>query len=398
MSNRRPTLLVLAASIYQLDAIRTARRLGYRVVTVDNIPSNPGHALADRSYHVDTTDFEGVLAVAKSEQVSGVLAACTDVAVPTAAYVAESLGLPGQPLRSAQVLTSKVEFRRFLASNGFPTPQAHPVTLGSGIPDGLFTSRAWLLKPDRSSGSKGVFIVNSEQVFQTRLPETIAFSPNRAGVLEEFIVGHQGTCEGVLRDGDIAVSFVLDRQTAPPPYATTVGHRLPSVLSERDCGRLLELITRVFHKLNIREAVFDCDFVAAAGEVFLLEISPRVGGNSITKVLRQAAGFDLMEFAIRQACGEKPQPPVSLRVKPTAVVLLGVWNPGRLQYSPSGVDALRREAWVESLTMDLPFGSPVRPFINGRHRVGEAIIFGDDRTDLENKAAAVSERLALTAI
>jgi hypothetical protein len=35
------TLLVLAASMYQIPAIETAKRLGYRVITTDNVPDNP---------------------------------------------------------------------------------------------------------------------------------------------------------------------------------------------------------------------------------------------------------------------------------------------------------------------------------------------------------------------
>ena len=84
----RPALLVLAASTYQLRTIRTAKRLGYRVVTTDNVPTNPGHALADQAYSTDTTDLEGVLAIARRERLDGVIAPCTDVAVPTAAVFA----------------------------------------------------------------------------------------------------------------------------------------------------------------------------------------------------------------------------------------------------------------------------------------------------------------------
>ena len=50
------TILVLAASRYQLPTITSAKRLGYRVITTDNLPENPGHALADVNYLVDTLD------------------------------------------------------------------------------------------------------------------------------------------------------------------------------------------------------------------------------------------------------------------------------------------------------------------------------------------------------
>src|SRR3954464_13348905 len=105
------TLLVLAAAQYQMDAIRTAKRLGYRVVTTDNIPGNPGHALADEAYGIDTTDLDAVLEIARAEKIDGVVAPCTDVAVVTAAHLADELDLPGVPVAAARIVTDKLAFR-----------------------------------------------------------------------------------------------------------------------------------------------------------------------------------------------------------------------------------------------------------------------------------------------
>lgn len=397
MSNLASTLLVLAASTNQLEAIRTAKRLGYRVITLDNVPSNPGHALADRSHDVDTTDLEGVLQVAQNERISGILAACTDVAVPTVAYVAEKLGLPGFPLASARILTSKIQFRRLLAEHHLPHPRALPVSQDSELADDWFSIRPWILKPDRSSGCKGTFIVSSKAEFRARLPETLAFSANHAAVLEEFLVGRQGTFEGVLRDGRVTLSFLLDRQTAPPPYATTMGHLFPSRLPLPAQEKLIQLVESVFHRLNIRHTVFDCDFVATADEVYLLEMSPRAGGNSISGLLRRATGIDLMEYAVRWACGNIPDVPKATRLRAAAVLLLGVEEFGKLQYDHAQMLALRGENWVDSLTLDLPLGAAVRPYINSRNLVGEAFLFGTSREDLDAKVVQFRGRLDLRA-
>src|SRR5262249_17684232 len=96
-SSRDRTLLVLAASLYQIPVTERAKARGSRVITTDNVPSNPGHRLADRAYSVDTTDQAGVLEIARRENVAGIIAACTDVAVPTAAFVAARLGLRAPP-------------------------------------------------------------------------------------------------------------------------------------------------------------------------------------------------------------------------------------------------------------------------------------------------------------
>src|SRR5213078_2129415 len=117
------TLLVLAASTYQLDAIRKAKELGIRVITTDNVPSNPGHRLADRCYSIDTTDRAGVLDLARRERINGVIAPATDVALETAAYVAAALALPGPSVESAAILVSKWQFRQFLKREGLPCPR-----------------------------------------------------------------------------------------------------------------------------------------------------------------------------------------------------------------------------------------------------------------------------------
>src|SRR4051794_19514480 len=118
------TLLVLGASVHQLDVITRARARHLRVAVADNVPENPGHGLADVSYLVDTTDVDAIDAVARAEHVDGVIAACTDVAVPTAAAVSARLGLPGVDPAAAALVTSKLAFRAWQHEQGLPAPVA----------------------------------------------------------------------------------------------------------------------------------------------------------------------------------------------------------------------------------------------------------------------------------
>lgn len=391
------TLLVLGASIYQVPAIETARELGCRVVVTDNVPGNPGHALADRSHHVDTTDRDGVLEIARRERIDGVIAPCTDVAVPTAAWVAYQMDLPGVLPGTAEVLCDKVLFRDFARLHGIAAPQWH-VFDARGVRDGdVFDGHWCVMKPDRSSGSKGVFIVRSREEFEQNLPQTLSFARNGRGVLERFIDGPQGTCEGIIAGGRVAAAWLLDRATAPAPWTATWGQSAPSRLDAKARAELLEMISRICSLLRIVDAVFDCDFVAGAEGVRVLELTPRPGGNSIAALLKQAAGFDIMRYAIRQALGESPSVPAEGPMRPAAVVLLGTDRGGRLGYDIAEVEALRREPWVSSLRLDLPPGAQVAPFMHGRNRVGEAIVLADDRDRLDARVAELRRRLAVRA-
>ncbi|NJP08458.1 MAG: ATP-grasp domain-containing protein [Leptolyngbyaceae cyanobacterium RU_5_1] len=393
----KKTLLVLAASIYQIPTIATAKRLEYRVITTDDVPSNPGHALSDQSYGVSTIDQQAVLEIARQENIDGIIAPCTDVAVPTSAYVAEQLGLQGVPLECANTVFDKIAFREFLNRHAFPAPKSYPITLNYQPNADLFR-HSWIMKPDRSSGSKGIFIVRSLSDFYQYLPETLRFSPTARGILEEFIDGFQGTCEGIVNQGELALTFILDRRTVNPPHVATCGHHLPSALPPQLQEKLLVILKKIWHLLGVTDGLFDCDFVATENEIYILEISPRLGGNSIATLLKKATGFNIVEYSVKQACGEVTHLPTTVNIRPTSVVLLGVEKEGRLSYNQTELEALRQEVWVDSLSIDFAWGELVYPFIHGRNRVGEALIFGNNRNDLDNKVRELKQRLQLEGI
>jgi len=391
------TLLVLGASIYQMAAIRRARALGYRVLSVDNVPDNPGHACATQSFCVDIVDCDAVLQIARSERIDGIVAPCTDVGVPTVSFVAEALGLPAPPALASEIVVHKSSFRRFQREQGEPCPDFFVGDERLEISGSSFAEGPWVLKPDASSGSKGVFIVRSPQELSARLPQALEFSRGGRVVAERFIAGHQGTCEGVLKHGRIATAWLLDRQTAAPPYVATQGHYLPTLLAPAAQAAVRERVETLWAKLGVREGLFDCDFVVGHDAIHVLELSPRLGGNSIARLLQFAAGFDAIEYVIRFACGENPPAPEQHAVPACAIVLLGASRRGRLRYDADEVQRLREEPWVVQLEIDLPAGAPVQPFINGRHRAGEALIVAGGRGQLEHRVGELKARLALDA-
>jgi biotin carboxylase len=396
MSN---TVLVLGASAYQVPVIETARRLGYRVITTDNVPTNPGHSLSDESFDLDTTDLDAMLSLAKGQDIAGIIAPATDVAVVTASYVAQHLRLPGVPLKAASILSQKNQFREFLRVSDFPSPQAFLIA-NDEPPQGdlLQGGKKWLIKPNRSSGSKGVFIIQTVDEFQLYVRESRAFSVDRTAVLDEFVEGTQHTCEGILHEGRIALTLMTDRDTTPPPHTATTGHRVPSRLSKKMQAKAATMIEETFCRLAVTNGPFDCDFVAEGDRIFLIEIAPRLGGNSLSRLYHAALDYDLVAYAVRQACGDPAPIPERCEPKPMAVAILGVDRSGCLSWNESEASALRQEIWVNSLILDLPQGAPVEPFINGRRRVGEALITGTNRNQVDEQLTEFKRRLALTAV
>jgi hypothetical protein len=132
--------------------------------------------------------------------------------------------------------------------------------------------------------------------------------------------------------------------------------------------------------------------------IYILELTPRIGGNSLTKLLKNSVDFDIIEYSLKYVCGEEINLKFKGQIKPVAVVLFGVLNEGKLNFKVKELNLLKKEDWVVNLSMDYPVGSNIKPFINGRNRIGEAVIFGGSREDLDFKVGKLADRLRIEAI
>lgn len=126
MGNKRPfagrRILVLGAGPFQIPVIEQAIELGCQVITADYLPRNPGHRLAAESWNVSTVDKESMLEMARQAHIDGVLTYGSDVSTPTVAFVADALGLPGNPPRTAALLQRKDLIRDLQRTLGLPHP------------------------------------------------------------------------------------------------------------------------------------------------------------------------------------------------------------------------------------------------------------------------------------
>ena len=181
-------ILLLGGSAQQVIAIKTAQRLGYYTVLCDFLTDNPGQYEADVFYLVSTTDKDAVLEVAQKEKIDGVLAYASDPAAPTAAYIAEKLGLPGNPYQSVEILCNKDRFRIFLLENGFSAPKAHGyASAEDALKDKASYEYPIIIKPVDSSGSKGATVLHSEEGLTKALEFAFSFSRCHRIIVEHYI-------------------------------------------------------------------------------------------------------------------------------------------------------------------------------------------------------------------
>lgn len=301
-------ILLLGGSAQQIIAIKTAQKHGYYTVLCDFLPDNPGQYEADKFYLVSTTDKEAVLKVAMDEAVDGVLAYASDPAAPTAAYVAEKMGLPTNPYQAVETLCNKDRFREFLRTNGFNSPVAKGY--GDKNVDTSIFSLPVIVKPVDSSGSKGATVLRDWSGLNEALDFAFSFSRSHRVIVEEFIEKkHEYLIGGdiFVNDGKVVLWGLLNchRDEAVNPLVP-VGKSYPLLLDKGDEDSVHMTLQSMVDKLGLKFGSVNVELVVDKNNrVWPIDVGPRAGGNMIPDLLGMIFGVDVVEMAVLAAMGEQ---------------------------------------------------------------------------------------------
>lgn len=306
-------VLLLGGSHFQVPSVKTAKKLGYYTITCDYAPNNPGHKFADEYHNVSTTDKEAVLALAKQLKIDGIVCYASDPAAPTAAYVAEQLGLPTSPYKSVEILANKDKFRQFLTENGFLVPKAKGYAYAEKETclreaESLFRFPV-MVKPVDSSGSKGVKCIRDISDLSKAIDDAMNYSRIKRFILEEYVekFGYQIAGDGFSVDGKLVFRCFANEHfdaSGINPYVP-VGESWPYNMPNAVHEKLHNEIQRAISLLGMKTQAYNFDArIDADQNVYLMEIGPRNGGNLIAQVTQYATGVDMVEYTIKAALGE----------------------------------------------------------------------------------------------
>lgn len=302
-------ILFLGGAYAQIPIIKEARRRGMYIITCDYMPDNPGHVLADEYHNISTTDFVAVLNLARKIFPDFIVAYASDPAAPTAAFVSEKLGLPGNTYQSVRTLGEKDVFREFLSRNGFNTPKSISISLDDNVFDKVDSLEfPVMVKPTDSSGSKGITKLESIKNIQIAIEYALSFSRNKRIIIEEYLEcnGAQLHGDGFIIDGDLFFSFLgdhhFDSEVNPfVPVSTTWPSQRNIVTIQTIEEEVKKIITLSGYKngpVNIEAKVSN------SGDIYIMEIGPRSGGNFVPQIINYATEFDMVSASLDILSGE----------------------------------------------------------------------------------------------
>lgn len=383
-------LMLLGGLRYLLPVIKAAHEQGYYVITADYLPDNIAHKYSDEYCNVSIIDKEAVLKEAQRLQIDGIMSFACDPGVVAASYVQNRMGLPSfGPFESVEILQNKDKFRAFLQKHGFNVPQAK----GFDSVEAAMSESYWypwpvIVKPTDAAGSKGVTRVNRVDDLRPALEYAMKHSLSGHIIVEEFIEkeGCSSDTDSMSIDGKLVFrSFCAQRfdVNATNPY-TPAAYSWPSTFTKEQEDYLTSEIQRLITLLGLKTVVYNIETrIGTNGKPYIMELTPRGGGNRLCEMLRYATGVDMITAITRAIVGD----PIikTIEQKPYnghwAEIILHADKAGKFECLEINKDftaeIIEEDLWVK-------VGDKVDSFEGANNAIGTLVLKFQTEEELEN--------------
>ena len=398
---KQKRLMLLGGLRYLLPVIEEAHKLGAYVITADYLPDNIAHKYSNEYCNVSIIDKDAVLAKAKELEIDGILSHAVDPGVVSAAYVAEQMGLPFQTsFKAACILQDKSLFRQFLMENGFNCPHAKGYTKAEdAMKDVDYFNWPVIVKPVDSAGSKGVTKVTDPKDLVSAIEFALSCSISKNFIVEDFldIVGYQSSADIFTVDGKLvypAYSDQLFDKDAANPYTPAI-EIWPASMPQHYQDDLTEQLQRLFTLLGVKTGIYNVESrVCSNGKAYIMEVSPRGGGNRIAELQDMATGQSLIRAEICKA--------LSLPLEDIIVPEYdGVWCNYIIHSSVEGtlesidINPNFEHKYIQDKGFIVEKGDHIVPFTGANTSLGTLFLRAETREELDRELANINNNVRI---
>lgn len=363
------------------------RSRGYYIVLVDYLDNPPALSYADEHVQASTLDQDAVLKIAEERDASIVISTCIDQANSVCCYVAEKLNLPHPySYETSLNVTDKGLMKAIMLENGIPT-SSYIVVESSDVVDWSKVSFPAVVKPVDCNSSKGVRKVNSIDEAKSRIDEAIELSRTRKAIIEGFNQGEEIQVDCVSTQEGVKV--VLTRQknkiscSGNEMVLQSRGSIIPAPLNEPLKIQAQKIAENIASSFGLVNTPFFYQAIVTTEGIKVLEFAPRIGGGLSYYVIKELAGFDVVEAAIDSFIGK----PIEFTGKPLTMCYstnLLYMQPGEFDHI-EGLRELKEEGHVYEVFTMKNKGTVVDSDMRSSNRVGAFILQANTMKELKDK-------------
>ncbi|WP_337024729.1 MULTISPECIES: ATP-grasp domain-containing protein [unclassified Pantoea] len=357
----------------RFEALSAAKRLGLSVVLIGrSIPEMAKPHLLEW-HECDTSDYEVGLEVARNVasryNVIGAFS-WTDLELGFIARVNQALELPGLTPESVRTIRSKFLTRQAVSSIEGVSPRFHKIS----TLDELHTAMDKLgypavVKPTGGNGSKGIFILKSEQDLALAISNLHSLVSagndpifNKHGdefIVEEYIQGQEVSVEVLVHRGIVDIIGITDKSTTSPfPFESQ--HVFPSAASDQAKLDVQRKIVAIIQATGCDNCTLHIEGKIENNKFTLIEINGRPGGGYITThLVPRSTGVDHVANIIKVATGGVPDLKSQRDMSYAGIRYIFAEKEGRFLGLSGYDEAILDTGGLDNVMTEIPLGSSI---------------------------------------
>lgn len=256
----------------------------------------------DYFHKVNIFSIEEIVEICKAENINGVIPT-TELTILPAAQISERLGLLGNEISVAKDITNKYITREKVKSVlGLHQPKYMLYTNGTYPTVSEFPV---IVKPIAAGGKRGITVAYCQDEVEKAIVKALPYSKVEGVLIEEFLVGgSEYSVETLSYKSKHYVTQITEKDTSGPPHCNELGHHQPANLSNDLKQKVKVVISDMLDAVGITNGPSHTEIKIIDGQIYLIEINDRPGGDHITFPLTElSTGYPYLSGIIFASMG-----------------------------------------------------------------------------------------------
>ena len=391
-------LLILGAGRGQKGLYLAAKKMGIKTIA-GTMPDNnpPCIPLADEVCFMNILNPDEVIEKTGSLKFDGVVTCCLDKGLRALGRLCDTHNLIGYPESVADLCNNKFLMKQKIIQHGVKTAQFKKISEESELEDAINQLGGFpvMIKATDLAGSRGIYKVDNMDDALSGFRNSMSATQKEFVIVERCLVGREFGAQAFVQNGNVLFVMPHGDMLFHGVTDVPVGHYVPFDVSSFLNNKITEEAQKAIMAVGLDNCAVNIDFIEENGEVYVLEISGRIGANGLPEVVSGYFGIDYYEMVILAALGIPVESIWDKRMPGTATVSQMIYSADK-----SGlIESIDYPGCREDYIMDLEFfvvpGSVVNKFENTTHCLGQFVVTGNSVEDCMKKVEDISSKIEI---
>lgn len=298
-------LLILGGNPETTPLVEIANNMGVKTIVASGRHTDPAKKAAWKASDIDGMDVPGLIALAREEQVDGVLVGVADILVPSYCKVCDALGLPCYATQQiVDVFAFKDVFKATCERYGVHGIPEYYLDADMKREDLDKIVYPVMIKPVDNGGGVGMTVAYNEEELVEGVKKALDASYKKRFIVEKYMLCDDMGMYYTFKDGYCSASCIYDRYTTdeqPGLSRVCLGGTYPSKHLDEYFERMHPNALRLFKEIGIKNGVLMLSGFYENGEFYVYDTGFRLQGEAPHLLMKAIHGFDQREMLIRFA-------------------------------------------------------------------------------------------------